>query len=84
MSFKPNQLQYSNYFLTNVIKKRTYLNEEMIQNVLIHHEFKVVQKNKRNSYFGYIFSHKKYLRVITEDDIVFNAYFDRGFKGKFK
>ena len=56
----------------------------MIQNVLIHHEFKVVQKNKRNSYFGYIFSHKKYLRVITEDDIVFNAYFDRGFKGKFK
>ena len=84
MSFKPNKLKYSNYFLTSVIKKRTYLNEEMIQNVLMHHEFKLVQKNKRKSYFGCIFSHKKYLRVITENEIVFNAYFERGFKGKLK
>lgn len=83
MSFKAKNLKYTGYFLTDVLIKRPFLTEAMIENVLLHYEEKEVQINKRISFFGYEPSLKKYLRVIVEidkntnEELVHNAYPDR-------
>jgi hypothetical protein len=78
--FKQEMLEYHSYFMTSVIKRRTYLTEKMIC-VAIKNGQRFVQENQRISYTFYLLDEKKFLRVITEkiDDkeIVFNAYFDR-------
>ena len=88
MSFKTNKLKYTNYFLTDVLKKRPYLSEEMIENVLLHYEEQEVQANQRISYFGYDTILMKYLRVVVEIDqitnekLIHNAYPDRTYTMK--
>lgn len=84
MSFSPKKLKYHSYFLTNVVLRRPYLTEEKIENVLIHHEEKVVQENGRIAYTGYDLQERKYLKVIVEvedgEQIIFNAHYNRNFK----
>jgi len=88
MAFNPNKLKYTKYFFTDVLVKRPYLTEEMIENVLIHFEEEEIQINKRISYFGYEPNLKKYLRVVVEIDkntnekLIHNAYPDRTFTKK--
>ena len=88
MLFKKKDLKYTNYFLVDVLRKRPYLTEDMIKNVILHHEEKEIQINGRTSYFGYEPSLKKYLRVITEldkttkEELIHNAYPDRTFTMK--
>jgi hypothetical protein len=88
VSFKPNKLKYHAYFLNSVIVRRPYLTEEKIENVLTHYEHKEIQENGRISFTGYDFEAKKYLKVIVEIEnekqIIFNAYFNRNFKGRIK
>lgn len=86
MSFKPNKFEYHPYFLTSVIIRRPYLTEEKIENVLLHYEHKETQENERVKYIAYDMAAKKYLMVIVEikneKQIIFNAYYNRNFKGK--
>lgn len=84
MNFKAKNLKYHSYFLNNVFIRRPYLTEEIIENVLLHYENKEVQENGRIAYHGYNLEAKKFLKVIIEiennEQIVFNAYFDRSYK----
>lgn len=86
MNFKPDKLKFHAYFSTNVILRRPYLTEEKIANALIHYELKEVQENGRIRFVAYDMDSKKYLMVIVEvednQQIIFNAYFNRNFKGK--
>lgn len=47
MNFKISKLKYLSYFLNSVFIRRPYLTEEMIENVLLNYEEKVVQENGR-------------------------------------
>lgn len=84
MTFKANKLKYAEYFLNSVYPRRPYLTEEKIQNVLLHHDEKLVQENGRISYTGYDLEANKFLKVIVEivndETIIFNAYYNRNFK----
>lgn len=86
--FKPNKLKYHRYFLTSVIVRRPYLTEERIMNVLQHYESKEVQENGRIALHGYDIEAKKFLKVVIEiengQEIIFNAFLDRSYKGKGK
>ena len=86
MSFSPLKLKYHPYFLTSVVVRRPYLTEQMIENVLLHFEEKTIQENGRIAYNGYDIQAKKFLKVIIEivgqDQLVFNAYYDRSYKTK--
>lgn len=86
MSFKPNKLKYHPYFLNSVVVRRPYLTEEKIENVIFHHEEKVIQENGRIAYHGYDLDAKKFLKVIVEIEnkelIIFNAYYNRNYKTK--
>ena len=84
MSFEAKKLKYHSYFLTNVILRRPYLTEEKIENVLLHHEEKVVQENGRIAYTGFDLTERKYLKVIVQiengEQVIFNAHYNRNFK----
>lgn len=86
MSLKPNKLKYHLYFLNSVITRRPYLTEEKIENILNHHEEKIIQENGRIAYNGYDMDAKKFLKVIVEiendEQVVFNAYYNRNYKIK--
>ena len=66
MNFKPNKLKYHHYFLNNVILRRPYLTESKIENVLLHHEEKVVQENGRIAYHGY--DGRRIEEIFSEDN----------------
>lgn len=51
--------------------------EEWVARVVANPHFVEEQSNGRLSYFGYIEEAQKWLRVILEDDKLFNRYFDR-------
>jgi hypothetical protein len=86
MNFKISKLKYHSYFLNSVFIRRPYLTEEMIENVLLNYEEKVVQENGRVAYHGYDLKAKKFLKVVIEientEQVVFNAYYDRSYKPK--
>jgi hypothetical protein len=84
LSFLVKRLKYHPYFLNSVAVRRPYLTEDKIENAIIHHEVKLKQENGRTAFHGYDMEAKKYLKVIVEnegdDQVVFNAYFDRSYK----
>lgn len=76
------KMKTTDYFNTSVIKRRPYLKEKWIEQVLNHPLRTEVQANGRIRHWAFIPEIEKYLRVVTEADgeTVHNAFPDRRFK----
>jgi len=77
MSMKTTQ-----YFVTSVLLRRPYLEDEWIAHVLNNPIRTEIQANGRVRRWAFILDVGKYLRVVTEPDgeTVHNAFLDRQFK----
>ena len=73
----------TDYFLKDVLSKRTYLRMEWCSTALKHPLRREIQPGDgRIRYWTFIPEQAKYLRVVTLADgvTIHNAFFDRGFK----
>ncbi len=71
--------QMTDYFFSNVLKKRPYVSFEICRLIIENPVFMEKQFDGRVRFWG-IFQ-DKYLRVVTLEDecTIHNAFFDRGF-----
>ena len=78
------QLKFTQHYLKDTTKKRPYLKklEPFYEKILDNPIKTKKQENGRISYWGYIETEKKHLRIILLEDnqTVHTAYFDRNFK----
>jgi len=76
MNFKKTK-----YFEEQILRKRPFLKEEWIKNILLHPTKIETQENGRIRHWGFIKELGKYLRVVTLEDgeTVHNAFPDRDF-----
>ena len=70
------------YFDFSVRYRRPEVKDEWIEKALAQPEYVEVQPNGRIRHYIYIEEYAKFLRVVTPDGAVLNAFFDRGFKPK--
>lgn len=75
-------MKATDYFLTSVMVRRPYLNEEWLEMALRSPLRIEIQENGRVRHWVYIAEANKYLRVVTEPDgeTIHNAFFDRRFR----
>jgi hypothetical protein len=75
-------MESTNYFITSVMMRRSYLKTEWIEYVLKNPVRTEIQMNGRIRRWAFISELGKYLRVVTEPDgkTIHNAFPDRGFK----
>jgi len=75
-------LKTARYFREQVLRKRSYLKEEWIIEVMNNPIKKEIQSDERIRYWGFVKELGKYLRVVTlgDGETVLNAFPDRNFK----
>jgi hypothetical protein len=71
-------MEFTRYYLEQVLRKRPYLRQEWCEAVLSHPLKTRAQPDGRIQRWGFIAAECKYLRVVTLDDgvTIHNAYFD--------
>jgi len=77
-------MKTTRYFDEQILRKRPYLKEEWIQEVLNNPVYFELQPDERIRYWGFVPALNKYLRVVTLEDgeTVHNAFPDDGFRLK--
>ena len=76
-------MKMTRYFSEQVLRKRTYIKSEWVEEVLKHPTYVEVQSDGQIRHWGYVSDLGRYLRVVTLEDAetVHNAFPDRNFKG---
>lgn len=75
-------MKLSDHFVKYSLKERTYLSEELCEDVVKNYIYKELQLDGRIKYWGYVPQYDKYLRVVLEEDgeTILTAHFDRNLK----
>lgn len=75
-------MKSTRYFREQVLRKRVYLKEKWIEEMVKNPIKKEIQSDNRIRFWGFVNELNKYLRVVTLEDgeTVHNAFPDRNFK----
>jgi len=73
-------MKFTGYFENVVRRRRPYLKNEWLEESLKNPIHTEIQPNGRIRRFIFLPEYNKYLRVVFEEDMVHNAFFDRRFK----
>lgn len=71
------QMETTSYYENEARQNHPEVKDEWVEQVIYNPYHTEVQENGRISHWGFIEESDKWLRVIVEDDKLFNLFFDR-------
>jgi len=75
-------MKFTMHFMNDVLPKRPYLDEELIEDILSNPIRKEIQDDNKIKLWGYSSRHTRFVRIILLEDgeTIHTAFFDRNFK----